>query len=395
MKQNLFLVYGIIFLFICAGLSGCIDSPSKYVEYVEVKWSKTFGGNDEELGSFVLYTEDGGCIATGRTKSFGSGLADLWLVKVDQNGIEEWNKTFGGTGWEDGKAIEQLDDESYVIVGKTSSFGYGNTDIWLIKVDQNGIEEWNKTFGGTGWEEGNSIKETDDGGYILIGDTTSFGVGEFDIWLIKVNQTGDEQWNKTFGGIKDESGRSIEKTDDSGYIIAAETENFGAGDYDIWLIKVNQTGDEQWNKTIGSEDSDQCNEIIKTDDGGFIIAGHNIETETSKFNGILVKIDGDGTVQWETLVVEKGAAGTSSVDTIEDGYIAVGYSGEYGPEQNLLIAKIDSLGNVVWNRSIGGDYLDAGIWIEKGGGKHYFVTGYKDEDGNGVNDLWLLKIKIN
>ena len=343
MKQNLFLVYGIVLLFICAGLSGCIDSPSKYVEQIEVKWSKTFGGNDEELGSFVLYTEDGGCIATGYTKSFGSGLADLWLVKVDQNGTEEWNKTFGGTGW----------------------------------------------------EEGNSIKETDDGGYILIGDTTSFGVGEFDIWLIKVNQTGDEQWNKTFGGIKDESGRSIEKTDDGGYIIAAETENFGAGDYDIWLIKVNQTGDEQWNKTIGSEDSDQCNEIIKTDDGGFIIAGHNIETETSKFNGILVKIDGDGTVQWETLVVKKGAAGTSSVDTNEDGYIAVGYSGEYGLEQNLLVAKIDSSGNVIWNRSIGGDYLDAGIWIERCSNKHYFVTGYQDKNGDGITDMWLLKLEIN
>ena len=303
--------------------------------------------------------------------------------------------TYGGPGWDEGKAIEQLQDGSYVIVGRTSSFGHGKTDIWLIKVNQTGHEEWNKTYGGPLWDEGSSIKKTDDGGYIIVGDTTSYGSGEYDIWLIKVNQTGHEEWNMTYGGSEDEGGRSVEKTNDGGYAIAGETKSYGSGEYDIWLIKVNQTGHEEWNKTYGGIEDEHSNEIIQADDGGFIIVGHKIMKDPVKLNGFVVKTDSKGVKQWEKIIPMSKSAGTSSIDTTNEGYIAAGYVGEYGAEQDLLLVKIDLSGNIVWNCSIGGEeYRDAGVWIHRYNNEQYFIAGYSDINETGKNDVWILKMEI-
>lgn len=387
----IFLTLIILFLYLTFS-----QAPVQDDKYTKIKWSKAFGGGDQDKGSFVLYSDDGGCIVTGHTESYGLGMADLWLIKVDKNGEEQWSKTFGGSKWEEGKGIEILDDGTYAVIGKTSSFGTGKTDIWLIKVDKTGKEQWNKTLGGPEWEEGNSIKKTTNGGFIIAGDTTSYSVGDYDAWLIKVDENGAEQWNRSFGGINTDAGRSVELTRDDGYILAGETQSFGNGGTDIWLIKVNETGIEQWNTTIGSENEEYCNQIIESDDGGFVVAGHYIikEGDDFKLNGFVVKIDSDGNVLWKRVVSTDKAVGTSSIDKIDDGYIVGGFIGEDGDEQDLFIGKIDFSGNVIWTNSIGGKYGDTGIWIERGKDTNYFVTGYKDVEGVGINDLWVLKFDV-
>jgi hypothetical protein len=201
-------------------------------------------GNEEWVhedisGRAVQQTTDGGYIM------LEGGGFDLWLIKTDTNGDSLWTQTFGGSGSEyagmSSSSVQQTTDGGYIITGYTESFGNGYFDVWLIKTDSDGNEQWNQTFGGSGGEGGNSVQQTTDGGYIITGFTISYGNG-YDLWLIKTDSDGNEQWNQTFGGSEYEEGYSVQQTTDGGYIITGNTESFGNGSNDIWLIKTDSQG---------------------------------------------------------------------------------------------------------------------------------------------------------
>jgi len=206
---------------------------------------------------------------------------DVWLIKTDSNGNEEWNSTFGGSSYDRGFSVQQTNDDGYIITGYTVSYDADDTgcDVLLVKTDSNGIKEWHQTFGGTGipnkFDMGYSVQQTNDGGYIIAGDTERYFVAKSDFLLIKTDSNGNEEWSRTFGGSAADRGRSVKQTNDGGYIIAGWASSFGEGNPDFWLIKTDSSGNEDWNYTFGfGEDSgDWGYSVQQTNDGGYIIAG--------------------------------------------------------------------------------------------------------------------------
>ena len=258
-------------------------------------WEKTFGGANLDLGYSVKQTSDGGYIITGRTTSFGNGGSDVYLIKTDGNGNELWNKTFGGTEDEQGYSVQQTTDGGYIITGRTESLGNGGSDVYLIKTDGNGNELWNKTFGGSNFNEGLSVQQTTDGGYIIAGNTSS-SVDD-NIYLIKTDDNGNELWNKTLGGTEDDLGYSVQQTTDGGYIVIGETTSFVNGYYDVYLIKTDGNGNELWNKTFGGIYHDVGYSVQQTNDGGYIITGKNSSFGNGDDDDVyLIKTDGSGNI---------------------------------------------------------------------------------------------------
>ncbi|MCK4498522.1 hypothetical protein KAU25_04930, partial [Candidatus Bathyarchaeota archaeon] len=194
----------------------------------------------------VIPTSDGGYALTGYTDPSGIGNHNLWMVKTDKQGNHVWNRTFGGSLADVGSSIIQTPDAGYVVAGNTRSFGAGNDDVWLLKTDRFGNYVWHRTYGGTDHDYGKTVVQTSDGGYAIAGYTKSFGAGGLDLWLVKTDAWGNHQWNQTYGGTQYDWGMSVVQTSDGGYTVAGYTQSFGAGNTDIWLVRISTDSGLTW-----------------------------------------------------------------------------------------------------------------------------------------------------
>lgn len=277
------------------------------------EWNKTFGGEKTDRAYSIQNTGDGGYLLAGYTESFGAGASDAWLIKTDSNGTEEWNKTFGGVNEDYASSVNQSKDGGYVIAGYTNSSA-GKDEAWLIKIDSNGTEQWNKTFGGEGYDYAYSVQELDNGGYILAGTTESFGAGGTDGWLIKTDANGTEEWNKTFGGTYTDYFYSVQKTGDGGFLLAGSTQP--SSDYNLtqaWLIKTDSDGNRTLNMSFGGEDNDAIMFAQETLDGGHILVGRTSSYGTvsdiwlikvGSEKDMMAEIDNNITTELENLTSE-------------------------------------------------------------------------------------------
>jgi len=225
--------------YIITGYKGYFESYSPCNAFLiktdpngDSEWDKIFGSYFYSWCESVHQTTDGGYIVAGVNES------DVYLVKTDPDGNSEWEKTFGGSNTDEDYSVQQTTDGGYIVAGYTTLTPPQRKDVYLIKTDPNGDSQWEKTFGGTVYDEGHSVQQTADGGYIVAGYTSSFGAGNDDVYLIKTDSAGNLVWQKTLGGSNDDKGYSIQQTSDGGYIIAGETESYGAGGSDVYLIKL-------------------------------------------------------------------------------------------------------------------------------------------------------------
>jgi len=311
-------------------------------------WQQTFGGSEEDYGYSVAQTSDGGYIIAGGTYSFGSGGGDVYLIKTDSKGNLIWQKTFGGSDYDYGYSVAQTSDGGYIIAGGTYSFGSGKSDVYLIKTDSKGNLIWQKTFGGSDYDYGYSVAQTSDGGYIIAGGTYSFGSGERDVYLIKTDSNGNKIWQQTFGGGYDDWGESVAQTSDGGYIIVGLTWSFSSGERDVYLIKTDSNGNKIWQQTFGGSEEAWGESVAQTSDGGYIIAGDTKSFGSGGYDVYLIKTDSKGNKIWQqTFGGGYDDWGTSVAQTSDGGYIIAGGTYSFGSgESDVYLIKTDSKENV-------------------------------------------------
>jgi hypothetical protein len=308
-------------------------APEPAPEGPAIEWERTFGGPDNDLGSSVQQTSDGGYIVAGMTSYYGAGGGDVWLIKTDSRGNLEWERTFGGLGPDKGSSVQQTSDGGYIVAGMTSYYGAGGGDVWLIKTDSRGNLEWERTFGGPDDDWGSSVQQTSDGGYIIAGVTESYGYGAGweDVWLIKMDSRGNLEWERTFGGPYDDWGFSVQQTSDGGYVIASMTSSYEAGEEDVWLIKTDSQGNLEWERTFGGSDDDKGLSVQQTSDGGYVVAGMTFSYGAGGVDVWLIKTDLRGNLEWErTFGGPDDDWGSSVQQTSDGGYVVAGMTSYYG-----------------------------------------------------------------
>ncbi len=355
-------------------------------------WTRTFGGENSDACESIKPTEDGGYILSGSTFSFGAGARDLWLIKTDENGIEEWNQTYGGDGSETGYDVIQSDDEGYLITGYTNSFGNGEGDLWLLKTDSNGEEIWNNTYGGSDWEIGNKIQGLEDNSVIIVGFTASIGAGGRDAWMLKIDSNGDEVWNQTYGGIGDDYAYDIQKTLDGGFILAGFSNSFGQGGTDIYMIKTDSEGNEEWSQTFGGSEDDYCLTLNRTNDEGYLLTGYTFSFGAGERDLWLIKTDENGTEEWnQTYGSINDEWGIDSKITDDGGYIVCGYRHSADTQRDLWVFKTDANGQEEWDISYGGQLWEDAREIHQTDDGGYIMAGRTGTFGSGSDDFWLVR----
>jgi len=352
----------------------------------DISWEKTFGGNGYDGASSIQQTTDGGYIVAGWTESFGSG-EDVYILKLDSNGEVEWQKTFGGEDYDEANSIQQTKDGGYIVAGWTKSFGSGGADAYILKFNSKGEIGWEKTFGGKGDDEANSIQQTTDGGYIVAGWTGSFGSGGYDVYILKLNSKGEVEWQKTFGGEDYDVANSIHQTTDGGYIVAGWTSSFGSGEADVYILKLNSKGEMEWQKTFGGKGDDEANSIQQTTDGGYIVVGWTKSFGSGWKDVYILKLNSKGEIEWQKTFGGKYDDEANSIQQTTDGeYIVAGYK-----DGDVYILKLNSKGEMEWQKTFGGEYNDEAEWIHQTTDGGYIVAGWT-YSFDSRKDFYILKL---
>ncbi|MBN1231874.1 MAG: T9SS type A sorting domain-containing protein [Candidatus Coatesbacteria bacterium] len=356
-------------------------------------WEKTYGGVLIDRGYSIRQLQDGNIVISGYTSTYGAGGGDVYLLKIDTNGNKLLEKTFGGGSYDLGASIQILPNNSgFVIGGTTSSFGNGAEDFLLLKTDNSFNTVFQKAFGGRSGEWCNSVSLVNDGGFILAGETISFGAGGRDIYVVRTDAQGNIIWAKTFGRTNDEYGRWAIQTDEGGFIIAGSTNSYGNGKHDCLLIKTDENGNIQWENVYGGFEHDVAISIHSLSDG-YIICGEASNLGAGEGEMYLFKINKQG-----TLIFEKVFGGNSvdwgreAIQTNDGGFIACGATYSYGSgNQDMFIVKTDSNGNLQWQSVAGGENDDVAYSVIQTEDQHYAFIGYTESYGSGYADVYLYK----
>ena len=353
----------------------------------QITFERTYGGADDDRGFCIQQTSDGGYIAVGLTSSFGAGSEDIYLIKTDSLGDTIWTKTYGDSSLDRGSFVEQTKDGGYIVVGFTWLIDNETFNIYLIKTDALGDTLWTRTYGVTGYDHGSCVRETKDGGYIIVGVA-----GLEDVYLIKTDSLGDTLWTKTYGGPHPDWGYCVRQTTDGGYIIVGRSYSPDE-ELNVYLIKTNPLGDTMWTKTYGGLDMDVGYSVEQIQDGGFIIAGYTKSFGAGLEDFYLIKTDSLGDTIWtRTYGGENLDRGYSVHQTADGGYIIAGGTWSFGPGHiDVYLIKTDSIGDTMWTKTFGGANEDWGCSVQLTSDGGYIITGRTASFGAGNYDVYLIK----
>ena len=440
---------------ISIALSIYLNSLSDTVYSQDIEWQQVLGGVHSEYLYDLKATPDYGFLIIGSSFSEksgnktekGQGDLDYFLWKMDESGKLEWQKTFGGSGSDYLYSASLTKDGGYILGGSSDSpksgnkleDGFGNMDFWIIKLDPSGEEEWQLTLGGIGNDQLQSIQQTPDGGFIIggssdsspiqnqegeiIGNKLEEGRGSFDYWIIKLSANGEIDWEKTLGGMFADQLKSILITED-GYLAGGTSnslvsgnkvaQNLGMNDY--WVIKLNEQGEQQWQRSYGGEGDESLAQILETENG-FILAGSsNSKTSENKksdsINGTdfwVLEIDKQGEPLWDnTYDIGQWDILVNITKNQDNSFLLGGYAssetlGKRTDSKGIndyVAIKINHRGEMLWSKTIGGNGTDQlkGLTQTRDGG--YILAGNsdskksddKDKASIGGNDYWVVKL---
>jgi len=371
-------------------------SISLFAQAPDTVWTKTYGGVSEEWGHFVQQTSDLGYIIAGATESYGAGSTDIYLIKTDYLGDTLWTKTYGGPNADIAYSVQQTNDGGYVIVGQTYSYGAGGSDVWLIKTDASGNVIWTKTYGGSNNEHGVSVKQTTDGGYIISG-TDAYDFSPYDdVYIIKTNSLGDTLWTKTWNrpdANNDDRGGEIQLTDDGGYIMVGHSYNNNGNGIKVTLLKLNSSGVIEWWKAHRIEHEQRGSSVLQTDDGGYIFSAYTGQANPDFW---LVKTDSAGDTLWSKRFGGPNDEYPGQMwQTADSGYVIVGYTASFGSGGNdVWLVKTDMNGNEMWNLPIGSSGDDRGVSVQQTMDRGFIIAGRTNSFSSGDYDVWIIKLTL-
>ena len=406
--------------------------------------TKTYGGSKNDSGQSITKTNDGGYIILGYSQSLDGDIIDknnesfdYWVLKFDENHNLQWSKTYGGSDDDRGNKIIQTQDGGYAIIGYTSSNDMdvtenaGAQDYWIAKLNSMGELIWQKSYGYAGSDIGYTLLQANDGGYLITGVldvTASGGEGNTrnsntrhaggDYWVLKLDNSGNLDWSRYFGGNFTDTPEGIAQTNDNGFIIAGGSDSNDTdisgnlGTYDFWVVRLSSTGELVWEKSFGGSQIDEARGIIRTDDGNFIIAGDTRSTDNDVSNNKgaadmwLVKISPDGNLIWEkTLGGSSFDVARAITKSRNNGFILAGSSRSNDNDVSVnkgqndaWVVYVDDNGEIIWERSIGGSNIDFAYGVtELVDGTVIAVGDTTSNDGDiienkGFTDLLLTKI---
>lgn len=314
-------------------------------------WTKMFGSSTQhDVGYTIAATKDGNFIIAGSTGNSPTTNSDAWLVKIDPSAKILWSKTKGSYGTEVAFDVQETSDNGFIVTGYADVGGSDSVNAFLWRTDANGADTWYYTYGGNRNDEGHSVKQTPEGDFIFIGQTMSMGAGDLDFYVVKTGPTGAVLWTKTYGGAYYDRGQDLEIIAD-GYILTGDTKKQAGGeDYDAYLVKINNSGEVQWFKTFGGTDKDITKMIRKTNDGGYIIVGNIRSYGYINPYMWIIKTDANGVEQWtQHYGFEHHEHGYFIEQLADGGYIVLGHTVRYyTPDYNvdIYLVKINAQGTL-------------------------------------------------
>lgn len=359
-----------------------------------ITFIQTQGGGRRDRGINVLQTSDGGYAVVGYSSSGNAVGEDVYLVRLDPQGELLWSSTYGGEGNDNGWDLLEREGGGFIVVGFTDSFGAGGMDIYLFETDAMGDLLWERTYGGPEDEFGWSMAATTDGGYVLGGQSESFGEGDRDGYLVRVDPQGEEIWSQTFGGPEEDRLFSVDATADSGFILTGTTRGFGAVERDLFLVKTNEDGELDWMQVFGGDRDDVGHSVRRTADDGYMVTGYTRSFDAANYDTWMIKLDMTGEVEWEQFFGGSGDDRAIFGDQTEDGgYILTGYSRSFGAiDWDVLLVRADATGEILWHRTFGGVSEDTGYTVRQTSDAGFIVTGETYSLGAGRGDMYIIKV---